>query len=759
MGTLLLAGLSNAAWSAALALAAAVAVRVWRHRPALAHGLWLLVLVKLVTPPLVSVRPPERVAVAEESIKIDISTNHFETADPLPIRAPASRPGPATPDAPTPPDSAAAEPVATDAAPETARRPWPWREAAVAVWAGGAVAWWGAVGLGVVRFRRLLRSARPAAGELRARVDRVADLLGLRRRPTVWVVPARIPPMLWALFGTPRLLLPEELWGALGGDGQDAVLAHELAHLKRRDDWVRRLEALTLGLYWWDPVAWWARREVERAEEECCDAWVLWALPGSAPAYAEALVATAAFLSGPQTPWPAGASGAGRTPLLKRRLLMILRDRSGGPTPRRTPRWALVVAGLTLVLLPAWAPPGPPTAPESVDIKVQKREAEPPAPDGGVPAEPGPGAAGGGAAPRKVRVSHPVVREVGDYRDFVGRVEAAQTVEVRARVGGTLERVHVRGGQSVEKGQLLFEIDPRPYSAELDKAAAESARAEGRLARASTALKRAETLRAKGIAGADDVEAAEAERNEARLFLQAARSSYNLVKLKVDATDVAAPISGVISRPNLSAGNFVAADATVLATINTTDPMEVAFDVDERTVLKLGHAKRTGASKTGLDPGLPVRVGLVDEDGFPHTGRVDSIDTRFDPAQATLRCRAAVPNPDGLLIPGLFARVRLVTGAPAKVLLIPEHAFISDSKGHGVLVVNERNVVEFRRVHLGDVYDGLRAITDGLKENDWVVTGRGDRSVPPGAMIVPERVDLSAPSEGHAPDESAPRRR
>lgn len=441
---------------------------------------------------------------------------------------------------------------------------------------------------------------------------------------------------------------------------------------------------------------------------------------------------------------------------------MILRDRSGGPAPRRTPRWAVVVAGLTLGLLPAWASSGPPPAadaPESAAPKGRTHEAAPPPPDGREPGKPGPGAEGGGAAPRKVQVSHPVVREVSDYQDFMGRVEASQTVEVRARVGGTLERVHVRGGQSVEKGQLLFEIDPRPYSAELDKAAAETARAEGRLARASTALKRAETLRAKGIAGAEDVETAEAERNEARLFLQAARSSYDLVKQKVEATKVAAPIGGVISRPSLSAGNFVSADTTVLATINTTDPVEVAFDVDEGTVLRLGQAKRTGASKTGLGPGLPVRVGLNGENDLPHRGQIDSVDTRFNPASGSLRCRTTIPNPDGLMIPGLFARVRLITGAPVKVLLIPEHAFISDSKGHGVLVVNERNVVEFRRVYLGDVYDGLRAITDGLKENDWVVTGRGDWSVPPGATIVPERVDLPAPSEGHAPEGAAPRRR
>jgi Zn-dependent protease with chaperone function len=191
------------------------------------------------------------------------------------------------------------------------------------------------------RFRRLLRFARPAPEPLQQRACRLAWRLGLRRCPRVWLVPGPVSPMLWALVGPPRLLLPETLWGLLSADQQDTLLAHELAHLRRGDHWVRRLELLALGLYWWHPAAWLARRELRDAEEQCCDAWVVWALPGAAAAYAAALVETVAFLSEARSAVPAGASAAGHVHRLKRRLIMIVR----GTTPR-----GLGGAGLALLM-------------------------------------------------------------------------------------------------------------------------------------------------------------------------------------------------------------------------------------------------------------------------------------------------------------------------------------------------------------------------------------------------------------------------
>src|SRR5262249_39096918 len=158
------------------------------------------------------------------------------------------------------------------------------------VWLAGSFCWLALTGLRLAHLRRLFSSARPAPPELQEQVRRLGQCLGLRRCPGVWILPARVPPLLWALAGTPRLLLPQGLWERLGAEELEALLAHELTHLRRRDHWVRRLEVVVLALYWWHPVVWWAQRELNEAEELCCDAWVVASLPALAEAYAEALV-------------------------------------------------------------------------------------------------------------------------------------------------------------------------------------------------------------------------------------------------------------------------------------------------------------------------------------------------------------------------------------------------------------------------------------------------------------------------------------
>src|SRR5207248_6837290 len=179
----------------------------------------------------------------------------------------------------------------------------------------------------------------------------LAQRVGLAWRPKVWFVPGRVSPMLWALAGSPRMLLPAGLWSQLPGAQQDTLLAHELAHLRRRDHWVRWLELAAVALYWWHPLAWWAQRELQEAEEECCDAWVIAVLPEVADAYAEALLQTVAYLSHAGAVVPVGASGAGRVHLLKRRLIMIL----NGTAPKAlSPAGRWVVLGVGAVLLPLW---------------------------------------------------------------------------------------------------------------------------------------------------------------------------------------------------------------------------------------------------------------------------------------------------------------------------------------------------------------------------------------------------------------------
>jgi beta-lactamase regulating signal transducer with metallopeptidase domain len=368
--TLLHVGLGNAVAATALAILAAVVGRCGR-RPALVHSLWLLVLLKLVTPPLIHVPLPWPAVAAGES-------PHTEEAPALLVdwpREEESTGGLAegalqpAPEAPAP------------LAPAPAGASLPWQVVVFAVWAGGALVWWGTAALRLVRFHRLLRQVPAAPPDVCERAAELAALLGLRRRPSVWYVAGPLSPMLLAVAGAPRILLPSELWERLSAEQRDALLLHELAHLKRGDHWVRRLELLVLGLYWWCPVAWWACRALQSAEEECCDAWVVWALPEGAPAYAAALVETVAFLSRARGVRPVGASSAAHVPLLKRRLSMIL----SGKTPRRLSRAALVAvvllgAGL-LPLLPSRAEAPRDAAPDRPGETAERKADSPVAAD------------------------------------------------------------------------------------------------------------------------------------------------------------------------------------------------------------------------------------------------------------------------------------------------------------------------------------------------------------------------------------------
>jgi beta-lactamase regulating signal transducer with metallopeptidase domain len=334
--TLLSVGLANAAAAGGLAVVALAIAR--RRRPALAHALWLLVLLKLVTPPLWPVKLPR------------------PQAEPQPTVVPTS-----AVDLPSP-EVLAATLAAIGPEPE----PFPWMEYVAAAWLGGSLLWWGLAAWRIRRFLRLLRQACPAPEPVTARARHLAARMGLKRCPEVRVLPGQVSPLLWGLGRRPVLLLPAGLWPRLNAEQQDTLLLHELAHLRRGDHWVRRLELLVLGLYWWDPVAWWAQRRLHDAEEECCDGWVVAVLPESAPAYAAALVETAAFLSAEAHALPAAASGVGHFRFLKRRLTMILL----GKTPPRLSRWGVLVvlaAAALLPVVPTWADPAEPpaTRPES----------------------------------------------------------------------------------------------------------------------------------------------------------------------------------------------------------------------------------------------------------------------------------------------------------------------------------------------------------------------------------------------------------
>jgi bla regulator protein blaR1 len=337
MQTLLEIGLSNAVVATLLALFAAGVSRLYR-RPAVAHVLWLLVLVKLVTPPLMTVPlpwpaavprastpSPERASPLSPSSSLELSGAEAAlAADIVALLAPplSDRTAGAIPTVQTE-RSAGTQPAETPAAGL-------WDGARIArlvgcAWLGGAVLCLLVAIVRIHAFQRLLRFARPAPATLQDQAEFLASRLGLARCPRVWLAPGRVSPLLWAVGGRARLVLPAALLERLAPEQRATLLAHELAHACRHDHWVRWLELAVACLYWWHPVAWWARRRVQQAEEECCDAWVVWALPSAAKDYAKALLQTVEFLDS-RPALPPAASGVGHLYLLKRRLTMIVRE-------------------------------------------------------------------------------------------------------------------------------------------------------------------------------------------------------------------------------------------------------------------------------------------------------------------------------------------------------------------------------------------------------------------------------------------------
>jgi beta-lactamase regulating signal transducer with metallopeptidase domain len=372
--TLLSAALSNAAFVAVLTPILSVFGRISR-RPALVHSLWLLVFLKLLTPPLwplslswlvashVPQTGPGPFAKEPEfaTMLVEVLPRKGAPADeidsaPVQTRAPAA---PAEPSVDLTPSSVEEAPIVKPSSPPEAATHSvapaisrvPLQTWLVAIWLSGSGVWLALAGYRLSRFHRLLKFTQAASATLQGRTRRLADRLGLARCPEVRVVPAPVSPLLWALVGEPRLVVPKYLLDRLTEAQWDTLVAHELAHLRRHDHWVRVLEMAALGLYWWHPLVWWARRELREAEEHCCDAWVVWALPAAADVYATALVEAVTYLSNARPALPLAASGIGQMHLLKRRVTMIMR----GTTPRAlSAAGCLAVLGLAAVLLPLY---------------------------------------------------------------------------------------------------------------------------------------------------------------------------------------------------------------------------------------------------------------------------------------------------------------------------------------------------------------------------------------------------------------------
>ncbi|QEL18392.1 efflux RND transporter periplasmic adaptor subunit [Limnoglobus roseus] len=349
--------------------------------------------------------------------------------------------------------------------------------------------------------------------------------------------------------------------------------------------------------------------------------------------------------------------------------------------------------------------------------------------------------------PTVVTVSRPVERLVANYADFSGRTAAVDSVEVRARVFGYLDKVNFKEGGPVKKGDVLYEIDPRTYKAALAQAEASLVQAQAKAERLRRDFDRISKLG--GAASREEVDRVAGEKAEADASVASAIAARDTARLNLDFTRVVAPIGGHASRTMITAGNLVqsgeAAGGTLLTTIVSGDKMYVYFDVDERTLLLGREVQRANkASADKPDGNRPVFMGLATEDGFPHQGTLDFVDVQLNPKTGTIRVRAIFPNPDGFLTPGLFVRVRIPLGDPHPALLVTDRAIETNQGQKVVYTVNDKNEVVSRPVRLGAIHDGLRAVELGLKADERVIVN-GLQRVRPGIVVEPKLVDMPVP--------------
>lgn len=344
------------------------------------------------------------------------------------------------------------------------------------------------------------------------------------------------------------------------------------------------------------------------------------------------------------------------------------------------------------------------------------------------------------AAPQ-VPVAEVIVRTVTPSAEFTGFLAAPKTVELRSRVGGSIDAVSVPEGSLVRKGQLLFQIDPRPFQIALDTATAHLSQAEVLAGQAQADFERAERLSSTGAVSRKTHDDAVSARNASQARVNAAKAAVAAARLDLSYTRITAPISGRVDRVLVTEGNLVsggaAGIATLLTTIVSVAPMHVYFDVDETTYLQAVRPARpeTGDGRVPL----PVEVGLVTDKGFPHKGSLDFVGNRIDRATGTIRVRAVVPNPGDQWVPGLFARARLSAGAARQAILIDDQAVGTDQGRNYVLVVDSDNQAQYRLIDQGPMLNGLRIVRGGLKAGEKIVI-KG--LVRPGMRVTPRMVPM-----------------
>ncbi len=361
---------------------------------------------------------------------------------------------------------------------------------------------------------------------------------------------------------------------------------------------------------------------------------------------------------------------------------------------------------------------------------------------------PPPGAPGG--PPPEVTVAHPLVKPIVDWDDYTGRFEAIDSVDVRPRVSGYLASLNFRDGQFVHKGQLLMTIDPRPFQAVLDQAKADEARYVAAAAVAKTAFAREKELLAAQAVSQEEYDNALATLRQADAQVGSAKANTAAKALDVSFTRVTAPAAGRASDRKVSVGNYVTSGTTVLTSIVSLDPIHFVFTGSEAVYLKYQRANRAGTRPSSRVAANPVDIRLADETSYRWHGRMDFVDNAIDLGSGTIRGRAVVRNPDGILTPGMFGHMRLLGSGAYQGLLIPEDAVVTDQTRKTVLVVAPDGKVAQRVLVLGPIVDGLRVVRSGLAATDNVIIA-GVQRAHAGAPVKAVAGKIVAPDPGSAP--------
>ena len=361
--------------------------------------------------------------------------------------------------------------------------------------------------------------------------------------------------------------------------------------------------------------------------------------------------------------------------------------------------------------------------------------------------------------PPQVTVANPIQRTVTDYDEYVGRFVAIDSVEIRARVSGYLDKVHFTDGQTVKQGDPLFSIDKRPFQTALDQAKATLTQARANLAFAENDLGRGQQLvRDRTITEQTFDQRTQAKR-VAEASVLAQEAAVRQASLDLEFTELKTPVTGRIGDRRVSPGNLVTGgtggNTTLLATIVTYDPIRFEFTFDEASYLRYQRLAKPGSDVANPSGGVDVALKLLDEDGFKHEGRMDFVDNVIERATGTIRGRAVFANPTGVFTPGMFGRIRVPGSPPYQALLVPEVAIGSEQTRKFVSVVDANNVVQQRYVTLGQPVGQLRVIRNGVTANDRVVVN-GLVKARPGQKVTPQEGPLPSPGESSQAAATAP---